>query len=104
MRKAHGLSQEQLAARIGKTTSTVSQYESGRINKPARSAVLALDDALEANGELLAAFGFSSPAGEIAELRGRIEELEAHVELLLVVSGIRVDPRTAPPEAPSADG
>ena len=54
-REAQGITQEQLAHRIGKTLGAVSDWERGTY-RPRRSTIEKVDDVLQAGGELVAAF------------------------------------------------
>ena len=87
-REASGLTQEQLAARVGKTLGAVSGWESGSY-RPRRLVVEQLDLVLGSNGELLDAFyPTTSPLDvlradhdalvrEVADLRLTVEKLLA---------------------------
>jgi hypothetical protein len=67
------------------TAAAVTQWETGRIT-PRRSTAALLDEALDAEGQVLAAFGYAAPAGptyaELAQLPDRVVELERRVAQL----------------------
>lgn len=95
-RKARGISQDALAKRIGKTTSAVAQFESGRI-RPMRDVAEAIDAALETGTAIAGAFGFSSPVDQ-AELRASVDSLILQLAALTQrVSELeRVRPKASP--------
>ena len=76
--------QEQLAAALGVTTSSVTQWEIGRI-APRRQRVEQMDELLGAGGALLDAFGYARPVSQLddaAELRALVIALsEAQQEM-----------------------
>lgn len=78
------ISQQDLAVRIGKTVGAVSQYERG-VNTPRRSTAELIDDALDANGEILDGFGYASvspPGGGQWVSREQFRDLAEKVDRL----------------------
>ncbi len=55
LREAQGVTQEQLAHRVGKTLGSVSGWETG-LYRPRRATIEQVDEVLQAGGELVAAF------------------------------------------------
>lgn len=88
------MSQWDLAVALGVTNGAISQWETGR-TKPRRSSAQRLDETLEAEGEILNAYGYAAGAtrlDELVQLRARVDQLEwAVTELAKHVSG-DVDP------------
>ena len=72
------LSQAALARLVGLTDQAISQIERG-VNTPRRENVRAIDEALQAGGEIVAAFGYD---GSVSQLDvSRWVPLERHVQL-----------------------
>jgi transcriptional regulator with XRE-family HTH domain len=84
-RELRDLSQEQLARAIGKTLGAVSQYESGRIRNPDREALQQADLVLQADGEILAAYGLSDGVDDDGDLPTRAQMAETVEYLMRVV-------------------
>lgn len=85
-RNERGLSQQDLAVAVGKSVAAVTQWER-EIIVPRRGTAEALDKALSAGGEILAALGYTGPVVDLERLRdqvtkheSRIADLEALVE------------------------
>ncbi len=91
-RERAGLSQAEVALKVGKTDGAVSQWETGRA-LPRRDVAFKLDRVLGADGQIAAAMGYQLPSdapsvvGDLAELQvlvntheDRIAALEALVE------------------------
>lgn len=94
-RNAAGLTLDQLAYAVGVTQSAVTQWEAGR-TIPRLGKAIALDDALHADGAILAAFGYARPssqADELAALGRRMDELSEKVDRLLA----RLEEPATPP-------
>jgi transcriptional regulator with XRE-family HTH domain len=111
-RKTRGLSQQALAVKLGMSAAAVTQWERGVI-VPRRATVERLDEVLEADGAILAAFGYTAglsaddpdrkiiPLDDAARLRqliaeqalqlsaltARVEDLGAELRLLRLVVG-----------------
>jgi transcriptional regulator with XRE-family HTH domain len=86
LRNERGLSQQDLAVAVGKSVASVTQWER-EVIVPRRRTAEALDTALSAGGEILAALGYTGPVVDIERLRDqvtkhetRIADLEALVE------------------------
>lgn len=77
-RNAAAMTQQDLAVRLDVTVTMVSRWENDR-NVPTREHAEEMDDLFEAGGELLRAFGYVRPTGEVAELRERVVQLESLV-------------------------
>ena len=77
-RKRRQLTQVELGARVNRRAQSISAYEAGD-NAPEPDIVRALDDALEAGGELVEAYGLS-PMPAAPEMWGAIETLTTLVE------------------------
>jgi transcriptional regulator with XRE-family HTH domain len=75
LRKARGLSQQDLAVAIGMTAAAVTQWETGKIT-PRRSTAALIDAALGTDDQVLALFGYATPAAAGDELTRRIDALE----------------------------
>lgn len=83
-RTTRGLSQQALAVAVGMSAAAVTQWERDVV-VPKRETAAKLDEALDAGGEVLAAFGYSVPVdpdqrisqleGEVADLRRQLIEL-----------------------------
>jgi transcriptional regulator with XRE-family HTH domain len=100
MRKAHKLSQHQLAIRVGVTAPAVSQIENAKI-KPRSDVIARMDDVLGAGGSLLRRFGYepvNSPGGSVSlaqhlELAAEVDRLSALVEHLYRHLGVKAPRR-----------
>lgn len=84
------LSRRSLGDLIGKTDQAVYQYEVERI-RPRREVARALDDALEADGEIVAALGYTADDEPdltqlVVELRDAMQDQQA--QLLRVAAGV----------------
>lgn len=77
-RKARDLSQDALGKIVGRTSTSISQVERG-INYPHRDAVERIDEALEADGEILQAFGYAT-ANQSPDTRTLDEKMDWVVE------------------------
>jgi transcriptional regulator with XRE-family HTH domain len=78
------MTQEEVAAEIGKTEGAISQYETGRIT-PERAVADKLDRLLRANGKILAGFGYAMPTlppDAAAALQAQVLKLIAEVDQL----------------------
>ncbi len=89
LRDAAGLKPRELADLVGKTESAIYKMESGEIGGT-RQTIEALDEALNAGGSLLAAYGLTPPEDFvtlISELRAQVialaEQVQVHAELLV---------------------
>lgn len=80
LREAQGITQEQLAYRVGKTLGSVSGWETG-LYRPRRAAIAQVDEALEAGGKLVAAFYPSTNPLDVLR--------EDHEALVLEVADLR---------------
>lgn len=89
LRERAGLKGREVGAALDVDKSAVSQWETGKA-RPSLDKIGPLDALYGGTGEVLAIYGISLPAGELAELRGRIAELETLVGLLLKAAGIQV--------------
>lgn len=87
MRDASGLSQQKLAEIIGKHVSTITKLEAGDVEASRRTAE-AIDEALKANGQILAAFGFTQPTDVDAALEEIRDQMRAMNETLLEHSAL----------------
>lgn len=105
-RNAAGLTLDQLAAAVGVTQSAVTQWEAGRV-APRLQKAIALDDALQAGGAILTAFGYARPVSqrdEVAELQAQVAQLSADLdavwEQIEALGGavVRARPRREPVE------
>ena len=68
-----GISQQGLAVALGVSVGMVSKWERGE-NVPRRDMAAAIDDHFDAAGELVRAFGYVKPSGDVAELRELVLE------------------------------
>lgn len=100
LRTQHHLTQRQVGNALGGITdSAVSEWERN-LSKPGYHSTAALDTLLEANGQILDAFGFTPPgASALDELRAQVAQqgaaiarLEALVAQLLEQPGQPTDP------------
>lgn len=80
-RRRANLTQQELSVELGRHASSVSQWERG-IQRPTRESAQALDDRLDADGEIVSAFGFaiaeeaSTRRDELDGLRSRLRSVE----------------------------
>lgn len=83
-RQARLISQDRLARLVGVSTSAISQIERG-VNVPRRHTAEAIDDALDAGGEVARSFGYmpSDEAVDVNRLRDEVAELARVVALIL---------------------
>lgn len=80
-RLQQSMSQWDLAVALGVTNGAISQWETGR-TKPRRSSAQRLDETLQAEGEILNAYGYAAGAtrlDELVDLQERVERLETTV-------------------------
>ena len=80
MRETRGITQQQLAERLGIHMSTVSAWEQGR-NRPSRTNVLRLEESLGLDGELLREYGYAGVT-PFDEMRAQLEDLTDQVTRL----------------------
>lgn len=93
LREAAGYSREELAAHVSGlvTASAITQYEDGRIKQPKRHILVAIDQALAAEGSLLAAYGQQvkrsafATDDQLAALQAQVDALLVRVERLAAV-------------------
>ena len=90
-REARSVTQEQLAATIGRKVETVSGYERGLFN-PSRQTALAIDEALDADGEIVAAYfpsmtRMDALEGTVTRLAAEVAELQRQVGRLVELQG-----------------
>jgi len=111
-RKAADLSQQELAVMIGMSLPIVSRWERGT-NIPSREAAARVDEALEAGGEILAAFGYaaiqpdalSELQAQVAELTARVDRMQAQFEAVTgAVADSPADQSELPARRSSAGG
>lgn len=78
------LGQEDIAAGLGVTVGTVSQWETGRTSPRSAARARRLDDLLSAGGRLLEAYGFavSQTPPNAAEIAERLDRHDDEVESL----------------------
>lgn len=89
LRNRLGLSRADIEQRTRRaiSASAIAQWEDGRIKQPRRSAVERVDALMGADGAVLAMFGYATEtnhatAVEVAELRGRVEDIERRLSAL----------------------
>lgn len=100
-RNRQGLTIEELAAKLPVTSSSVAQYESGRVKNPSRLVVEAMDEALRTTPVIALAFGFTQPVDVIEKIVGlqeQVEDLYQQVKTLAEqLSKLQRRPRRRPP-------
>lgn len=98
-RKDIDISQDALADKVGVTTGAISQIERA-VNKPRRETAEAIDRALDADGAILVAFGYTDPisptsstdvAARLDSVDARLSAIEADMKALLERAGQVVD-------------
>lgn len=89
--------------RVGLHAASIGQYERG-VQFPRRETAQALDDALEADGALLVAFGYAGTDGlsQLDALAVRQAKLEQAVRRLAAMAMIEL-PELGVPDAPKRD-